>query len=391
MKPQDQIRLMRWIAAAAVIIIVLLVVMAVMQITPLPGVGPSQEENITTIIIEPENGEEEPGECDDECNYNLGQTNMTYCERIQDESRKEDCYDKWAYDSLEACLKLSGENKEDCVYEHAKKGYDLEICEYAENETACYIYVEPCYEFSMNERKKCIALKKDDYSYCEGNDECLFDYALETNEEDACYEITANANRYACFSILEENDRCTELNISANKDLCWQLYATHMDDVSVCFEISDYSGYALKCFSYFAAKTGDPNLCVSGGFEFNDLWACYIDYSLESGDLEGCHRIHYLATTNQFKCYFEYAKKYGNPGACEYLTQSSTKSTCYEGAILGNKNLNYEYCDEIAVDIWRYKCYTEYAKFNDDPSVCDYIEKSSERGLCVDAWEVYNP
>jgi len=389
MKPKEQIRIMRWIAAAAVVIIVLLVVTAVMQITPFPSNGgPSEEEDITTIIIEPE--DEEPEECDDECNYNLGQTNMSYCERIQDEDLKEECYDKWAYDSLDACLKLSGDEMEDCIYEHAKKEDNLSICEYAANETACYIYVEPCYEFSVDERKKCIALKKENYSYCEGNDDCLFDYALELKDKEACDEITGKAYKYGCFSILDERDRCNELNLSANKDLCWQLYATTMDDVSVCFEISDYSSYSLNCFSYFAAKTKDPNLCVSGGFEFNDLWNCYIEYSLGSEDLEGCHRIHELATTSQFKCYFEYAKKYGNPGACEYLTQSSTKSTCYEGSILGNKNINYEYCDDVAVEIWRHKCYTEYAKFNDDPSVCDYITKSSERETCIDAWEVYN-
>ena len=387
MKPQDQIRLMRWIAAGAVVVIVLLVVMAVMQITPSDGEGPSPKDEVTTIIIEPE--DEVPEECDDECNYDIGQTNMSYCERIQDEELKEAFYDKWAYDSLEACLKLSGENKEDCVYHHATEADDLTIREYADNEPACYIHVEPCYEYSIDERRKCIALKKEDYSHCEGDNDCLFDYALEMNAEEACNEITAMANQYACLSILDEKDRCTELNLSANKDLCWQLYATNMDDVSVCFEISDYSSYALNCFTYFAAKTRDPNLCISAGFEFNDLWNCYVEYSLGSEDLEVCHRIHELATTSQFRCYFEYAKKYGNPGACEYLTQSSTKSTCYEGAILGSENINYEYCDDVEVEIWRNKCYTEYAKFNDDSSVCDYITTASERETCINAWEVY--
>jgi len=388
MKPKEQIRLMRWIAAGAVVIIILLVILAVVQL-PSNGGGPAPEEEITTIIIEPENGNGIPEECDDECNYNLGQTNMSRCELIVNQTMKEECYDKWAYDSLEACLELSGEKKEDCIYEHAKKGYNLSICEYAADETDCYIYVEPCYEYSMEERKKCIALKKDDYSYCERSDGCLFDYALDKEDEDACMEITAKADKFACLSILEEKDRCVELNLTANKDLCWQLYATHMEDVSVCFEISDYSSYSLKCFSYFAVKTEDPNLCVSGGFEFNDLWSCYIDYSVGSGDLEGCHRIHELATTNKFSCYFEYAKKYGNPGVCEYLIDTGMKNTCYQGSILGNENLQYEYCADIAVDTWRFKCYTEYAKLNDDPSVCDYIEKTNERQACIDNWEAY--
>jgi len=392
MKPKEQIRLMRWIAAGAVVVIILLAVLAVLQI-PSNGGGPAPEEEVTTIIIEPEDEDVIPEDCDDECNYNLGQTNMSRCELIENETLKEECYDKWAYDSLEACLELSGENKEDCIYHHANSTYNLSICEYAANETACYIYVEPCYEYSIEERKKCLALKKDDYTYCEGNDDCLFNYSLEKNDASVCENITGNARRVACSSILEGVGKCgDELELDAEKELCWELYGTYTDDVSACFEIlNGYSStYALNCFSYFAVKNEDLSLCDTAGFEFNDLWECYIEYSLGSGDLQGCHDIHELATTNKFTCYFEYAKKYGNPGTCDYLTDTGMKNTCYQGSILGNENINYEYCSDVGVDTWRFKCYTEYAKFNDDPSVCDYIEKVNERQGCIDNWEAYN-
>jgi hypothetical protein len=202
-----------------------------------------------------------------------------------------------------------------------------------------------------------------------------------------------NSTRVACISILEHKDHCGELPKPAEQDLCWQLYATTTNDPAVCYGISELSSYALTCFSYFAAENHDLSFCNQGKFELNELWQCYRAYSLNSGDLAGCDKIytesHALATTNIFGCYFDYAKKYGNPHACDYINDLPQMSTCYQGAILSNPNLNYTYCDDVAVEIWKNKCYIEYAKTHNDSSVCDYIATANEKEACVIAWQVY--
>ncbi|VVC02189.1 Uncharacterised protein [uncultured archaeon] len=64
--------------------------------------------------------------------------------------------------------------------------------------------------------------------------------------------------------------------------------------------------------------------------------------------------------------------------------------TCYEGSILGARNLNYIYCADVQIELWKNKCYGEYAKYNNDPTVCEYITSSSnEKQACYIAWQVY--
>ncbi|MEM4626212.1 MAG: hypothetical protein QXF70_02175 [Candidatus Bilamarchaeaceae archaeon] len=338
---------------------------------------------------------EEENICDDMCYYKKALQNATYCDYIKNESVKEDCYEKWVDESLDYCLKVKGNIREECIYYHAKKNDNIDICRNAINRSACMLYVDDCYSYEDNtEKGRCFAFKRKNYTYCL-DDLCYFDFALSINEKEICNMISSPARKTACVSIIEKNDRCTELNVPAEKDLCWQLYAIESKDSAVCFRISKVSRYALNCFAYYAAKMKDLSFCDASGFVLDDLWKCYRIYSLESGDLTGCDLIYNkslgYATTNIYACYAEYAKKYGNPAACNGIRDLSQMRTCYEGSILGKTNIDYTKCADIQLSIWKNKCYTEYAKYNNDPTKCDYITTNKEeREACYIAWRVYN-
>jgi len=333
-------------------------------------------------------------DCDDQCLYALASTDASLCGEIEDLGLKNSCYAHWANESLEYCLKTEGDAREECVYYHAKKQNDIEICRNAANRTACMVFFDDCYMYEKeDEQGRCFAYKKGDYSYCR-DDMCYFDFALKNKDKGICDLISSLARKTACKSIIEKTDWCMGLNIKAERDMCWQIFSIESDDSSICFKITKLSPYALACFSYYAAKLRDLSFCDVGGFVLDDLWACYTNYSLNSGDLAGCDAIYNkslgYATTNIYRCYANYAKKYGDPSACNGIRDLAMMRTCYEGSILGAKNIDYRKCADVQVEIWKNKCYTEYAKYNNDSSVCDYIAGENERKTCYGAWRTYN-
>lgn len=336
---------------------------------------------------------EEQGTCDDACYYQKALQDPSYCEKIGNATLKEACYENWVDEKLEYCLKTSGKIREECIYSHAQKENNIEICSNAENKTACRIYLDKCYQYeNAIEIGRCLAFERNNYTYCV-DDSCYFDFALLARDKKICEKITLPARKTACISILDKKDHCGEL-AAVEKDLCWQIYAIESNDKAVCFNIKE-STYALDCFAHYAAKEHDLRFCDDGGFVLNDLWECYKRYSLESGDLAGCDRIYNksqgYATTYIYTCYADYAKKYGDPSACEGIRDLSQMWTCYEGAIIGAKNIDYTKCAGISVSVWKNRCYTEYAKYNNDPTKCEYITTNeNEKQMCYDAWRKYN-
>lgn len=333
--------------------------------------------------------------CDDQCLYQKAIGDVSYCEQIKNETLKALCYNRWAEESLDYCLKASGETREECIYYHAQRMGDIEICKYASNRTACMIFFDECYKYdNETERGRCFAYEKNDYNYCK-DDMCYFDFAMFRKDTSICEKISLPARRTACKSIIEKTDHCKELGVKAERDLCWQIFAIESKDSATCFKITKESDYALECFSYYAAVKHDLSFCDAGGFSLDDLWKCYTNYSLNSGDLAGCDAIYNksldYATTNIYNCYASYAKKYGDPSACNGIRDLAQMRTCYEGSILGAKNIDYTKCGRVQVEKWKNKCYTEYAKYNNDSSVCEYITSNeNEKEMCYDAWKVYN-
>jgi hypothetical protein len=131
----------------------------------------------------------------------------------------------------------------------------------------------------------------------------------------------------------------------------------------------------------------DYSICKQDGLSLNTLWACYINYSLSTGDLSGCKQIDKLATTNLYSCASMYANKFGDPSACELITETLTqRATCYEGSIIySHQNLNWANCAGITDFNWRNKCYTEAAKLKNDTSICDHASPAYAVQSCRDS------
>ncbi len=368
------------------IVIVVIGAVLIFFMTPKPtpdGVG--QIENETNVV----NTSNVIEICDDACFYKLAVNTNDYlaCQNLSKPSTTESCYEEISNSSFEACKLVSNETKRNsCVTLFAVADGNMELCNLlSDGKEECRLAIDPC-DQSTN-KPLCKALNTNDPSNCLSDNNCLLNYSLTKKDSEICNLISQNAVSKACISSIKATDKCYQLSKPSERDYCYQLYAVYSDDYLTCTEINPATSYALSCYSFFAAKRKELSICNI--FQINDRWNCYTNYSLLSGDLAGCDAIDKLATTHLYQCAFEYAKKYGNPAACNLIETPSTRSTCYQGAIIySSQNLNWQYCKDILNFDWMNKCYSESAKIYNNESICDLSPKDYAKQTCHLAYSV---
>lgn len=329
--------------------------------------------------------------CDDACfrQRALDEQDFRYCRNISSSTLGQQCYEALASVSLDACKAVAdAAKKKACITSFAVSGDNIMLCDFlTTGKEDCQLAVDPCLD--AQNRPICRALLTGNAAECQGDSTCLLNYSVTAKNASSCELISDEVFYKSCVSAVRRSDRCSDLTFQAQKDYCYQLFALYSNDYLVCTQITPATTYALDCFSTFAARLHNVSICNDDGFSLNALWECYTNYSLLTGDLAGCERIDKLATTSKFNCAYQYAKEYGNPVACQVITESLTqRSTCYEGAIIYyQENLNWTYCSGILDFNWRNKCYTESAKLYDDITLCDYASAEFARESCRSSYE----
>jgi hypothetical protein len=317
--------------------------------------------------------------CDDPCILRdaVSKKDPALCHTIASASIQQSCFEQISTDSMEACeAVLDGSKKQACVTSFAVAGGDITICDKLAGaaKTSCRSVVDPCADSS--DRKLCLAMEASNPALCQNDKGCLLNYSLSKSDASSCGLIQDRVSATACKSTVLNSDKCYDLGIGSPRDYCYELFAIYSGEYLTCTQITTDSIYAVDCYSLYAAHEGNYTLCDSDGLDLNNRWTCYTNYSLITGDISGCSGIHDLATTNKFKCAFEFAKLHGNPSACELIGETSSKRTCYEGSILySNTNLDWRNCAGVTNFEWRNKCYTEGAKMEKDITVCAYISE----------------
>jgi hypothetical protein len=379
----DSNRMIFFIIAVLLVFIIvgvgILLVLFMGKVEPPTPPAPPNITNVTNVT------NITPSDCDDNCLLDsaISLNLLNICDNINDSSISQKCYLNFADTYLTACLEIEDKSTfNSCVKLHAVEKNDISICSNLDeaNIQSCKTLIDPCFGKTGSEQNLCFALSKKDYSLCKGEEECIFNYSKTTKTTQACSVFPDDVNEQACKSIVLNTDKCFELPLYSQKDLCYQIYAMKSDDNVICTAISPDSLYALECFSYFSVEKGDQSLCDM--LSLDNKWACYTNYSLNSGDLSGCDSIHKLATTARFNCFFKYAKSRGDPSACDLISNLGQAGTCYVGSIMNNTLLDLETCKDVQVVDWKNKCFMQSAKLQNDTSICNFIETENERKSC---------
>jgi hypothetical protein len=328
--------------------------------------------------------------CNDQCLFDLAITgqNASACAAISGGNMSQACFERLSDISLEACKEVKNPDKlQVCVTSFAVAQRNISLCSIlAQGKDQCMLSVDPC--INASDKTLCKALLASDPSLCAKGTECLLNYSMEKKDSDACSLISDNVVSIACRSAVQYSDKCSSLPADATRDYCYMLFAIYSGDYVTCTQVSGNSIYMLDCLSFFAVRLGNYSICNADRLGLNERWACYTNYSLQSGDLAGCRNIDKLASTNLFRCSFEYAKKYGDPSACQLIDSLATRNTCYEGAIIySNANLDYTKCQNVSSFTWQNKCFTESAKLYGDKSLCDRVTEEYAKESCRNAYD----
>ena len=333
-----------------------------------------------------------PPVCDDNCHYQLGIQNkdLSACLQMANETLRQSCFSILSNESLDACKLITDQPKRDgCLLSFALAEKDISICNQLKNGTACKKALDSCY--GVNSPEFCRAMRDGNASECNSDTACLLNYSVAKKDATSCSLIQNDVVVQGCFSAVSGSDRCSNLLATSQKDYCYEVYAIYSNNYLICTEISDSNMYMTDCLSQLAAKAHDPKVCKNDGMSLDNLWACYINYSLMSGDISGCYMIDDLATTNKYKCASSFAQLYGDPSACNAINENlGQRSTCYQGAITYYaQNLNWVNCANVSIFNWKNQCYVASAKKFNDVSLCNYIDADFARTSCVDSYNLF--
>ena len=325
--------------------------------------------------------------CGDDCQLQKAMETKvaTTCDNILNESKRQGCFAALATDSVEACLKTSNyDQKKSCVELHATKMSNLDLCSNLEvnDRRPCIEKVDSCYYKKLGEKPLCRALAKNDYSFCEKNEECIFTYAQQTKNSNACSDLGIRFKQNACVSVALKKDECVNLPKEDEIDACKEAYAVRTNQSDECNYLTKKDTiYAVNCYAYFAKRDKNPAIC--DGAELLKRWDCYRKYAKDTGDLQGCIQISKFAPLSKEHCFIDIGKEYGNPQACEHLDfDPGSRDVCYRASIQDNLKLRHEKCANLSSDEWDVRCYTNAAKLEQNVTICDLQENQVDVNFC---------
>ncbi len=326
----------------------------------------------------------------DDCLLQLAKTsdNPSICELLNSTETQQKCFEQLATAHYEACEKVTDYDKrKECALSNAALADSVAPCQKLglteEDKRKCIISVDGCYYMNGTGQDQCRALSKGNYSYCNGEFDCVLEYAIANKDETSCSGTTGISSQYACVSIVLGRSVCSELPVQAEKDYCYEIYSKETDNVALCREITEGTDYQWRCYANTAIRTGQASQCEN--VELLNRWTCYRNYSVSTNDVSGCKAIHDLATNAKIGCFLDIARVYGNPSACENINSSSQKGMCYQLAVYNHEQpvIAIENCYDVRDESWRNACYTEVAKYSGDGSICTkYIEGEQAQGIC---------
>lgn len=351
--------------------------------TQVPQNQTSNQGNNTTIT---------PPVCDDNCYYQLGinNKNLSACLQMANETLRQSCFTILSNESLDACKLLTDQGKrEGCIMSFALANKDISLCNQIKNGTACKKALDSCY--GLVDQDFCRAMRDSNANECNSDTTCLLNYSVAKKNASSCALIQNDVAVQGCFSAVSGSDRCSDLVAISQKDYCYEIYGVYSNNYLICTEISDSNIYMTDCLSQLAARAHDPTVCKTDGMNLDNLWACYINYSLISGDISGCYLIDDLATTNKYKCASGFAQLYGDPSACNAINDNlAQRVTCYQGAITYYpQNLNWVNCANVTNFNWKNQCYVASAKKYNDVSICNNIDADFAKTSCIDSYNLY--
>jgi len=376
------------LAGMAIAIIIIVIVAVILLQKPSDGKSALNVYLPNATIEESSNNT-----CDDICWLNEGVTKKSAyaCGKINDSAKAQECFEKVAIYSLEACMKITDSTKnKECIIANAISQQSIILCDSFKNESEkneCIDKADPCYFKNGTEHSLCVAMSKNNYTYCGKDENCILNFVENTKDINACSAIKVEAKQYACMAIAKGKDSCKNLEQPSQRDLCFETYSMWKNQSFLCDEITYNSMYALECYQYFAVIEKNMDYCKK--LAFNNEWSCYLNYSVGTNDVSGCIEINKNAEFSKVKCFTDFAMINRNPGACALMSDPGDAIQCYYSSIFMPDvgPIPKENCANITSNTWKDKCYSYSATGNNEIITCSLVEDNSAMQNCYDKFK----
>ncbi len=323
----------------------------------------------------------------DECFFELAKSNSNpeTCKNIYSLGTLDSCYAFFADSDLEVCKKITdSEMKASCLTENAKNEESEDICKLIEDiaarENCLKEVLPPCMLIAdVEERQLCLAYENNDYSLCK-TDWCLFEYAQNMSEEDACEMIATQSERFACTAVSRKDvSACFDASLSPIQDACIEIASKELDKPEGCDLATNGSDYKNSCYLYFAVENLDTSFCKKAAPE-EERDQCYSDYSIRTATVDACPDI--IESLNRIGCYYQSALQNRMPSLCNPLENSAQRTDCYSKGTFSKEGPAPIDCAFVESEVWRDKCYYQAAVKNQESSLCAFITPGHDKDAC---------
>ncbi len=300
----------------------------------------------------------------------------------------------------ETCFKImSKELKNECFLNLAKNLRSIQLCDNIINIKQSYEDKFTIIPYSRrtdpkDDCKKEVrnmmmqdALKFNNYTYCQNDQECKYEFATKLKDSNLCLELKEKND--ICFQEIAKstNDTqlCEQIKDNSIKQDCYYYFTSIYIDEKLCELIPDKK--TNSCYFVVATNLSKSNLCKKAGEKETE---CYYKIALRENNLDLCENsgkkegecIFYIsrrlnesshcikAKEKEGECWNYFALQEDNEKLC---IVSSLSTQCYYN--LANQTNNEALC--LRAGEKKSNCLFKIALAKLDPSICLAIEKET--------------
>ena len=318
-----------------------------------------------------------------------GTSNPDTCKNIYSVATLDSCYALFASDNLGICEKITDQSMLDaCLLQNAQSQNSSSICNMindSQKREGCLTQIlPPCMAISDPAGQTlCLALQGSNPSLCANNSACIFAYAKNKSDTNACAMIGSQVDSYACMAVAENSaEACKNAPATSVQDACILEAAELLDNPGACALASPQSSGSNGCYTYFAVKYLNPNYCADTAPQGSSD-DCYTNYSIETANSSTCAKV--VVPLEQIGCYYKAATDNGMPSLCNPLAQNGSSASgaerveCYSLSTLGAGGPVPSDCQFVNDSSWRDECYYTAAKDTSDSTLCGVSAQARTR------------
>ena len=216
-------------------------------------------------------------------------------------------------------------------------------------------------------------------------DECIFQYATQSNRDTECTNISVVGKRDDCYSAIALRKStasiCAGISTTQKENDCYYQIGLKKNSTDACQSISD-SKLKYQCIAKIGDKKNDVAICelipenfIADGGNLRN--SCYIS----TGKKLPVVCLAYAKYEDFAKCYAAIKHEDRTEGLCEIVKGEEAKAECYSDVALNEED--YLLCGKTAAE-FRDSCYLDLIDANvASTDFCEIVSDPDTKDMCL--------